>query len=94
MTKSLRKNVQLDNPAEESSSYFSTHDLACAGSLIVCGFELVSLNRSDPRKIKFIFRSEDKIRETVKKFWDGNLKVDAQGYFNAIKRLKNQIYSE
>ena len=73
---------------------FATHDLACAASLIVCGFELISLNRNDPRKIKFIFRSEEKIHETVKKFWDGNLKVDAQSYFNAVKRIKNQIYSE
>jgi hypothetical protein len=96
MNKSLREKPlsELEYiPLEENHKYFSTHDLGCAAALIVCGFELLSLDKEDPKKVKLIFRNKEGIHELITDFWNSNLRVDAQAYFNAIKRLKNQIYS-
>ncbi len=81
-------------PLPENDSYFYNHDLGLSAGLVVMGFELVSLDRSKPKKVRFIFQGKDGINEVVKHYWDSNLPVDAQTYFNAVKRLKNQIYSE
>ena len=77
----------------KSSEHFSTHDLACAAALIACGYKFECLDREDSRRAKFVFEGASGIELTIRKFWDGQLSVDAQGYFNVIKRLKNEIYS-
>jgi hypothetical protein len=95
MTKTLRKNEQEEvSSLDEAGKFFSSQELACAAALLVRGFEMSKLDKGDPRKVKFVFKGEKDIADTIKDFWDGRLPVDAQGYFNAIKRLKNQIYSE
>jgi len=95
MSKTLQKKMQGElDPLTEAEKYFATHDMACAAALIMRGFEMSSLDKGDPRKVKFVFKGSKGISDALKDFWDGRLLVDAQGYFNVIKRLKNMIYSE
>lgn len=81
-------------PLSESDKYFTTHDLGVAAALIVQGYELVSLDKGVPSKVKFIFRGAKGIGQCMQDFWDNKLQGNLQDYFNALKRLKNQIYSE
>ena len=79
--------------SNENNCEYTTTDLGLSAALLTVGFELVSLNKQNPNKVVFIFSRKTGIDKTIKSYWNGDLKVDAQGYFNAIKRLKNQIYS-
>lgn len=78
---------------DDQESYWATFDLGCAAALASIGFEIVSLDRANPSKIKFIFVRKSGLEDSIKDYWNFDLNVDAQTYFNSIKRLKNQIYS-
>lgn len=78
----------------DDNKYWSSHDLGCAAALVSLGFDLLALDKENPQKVKFIFKSAEDIEEVIKEYWDSGLQVDAQTYFNSLKRLKNQIYSE
>ena len=93
MKKQLPQKGEVGYVSEEDK-YFSTHDLALGSALIMRGYEMVTLDKGDPRKARFVFKGDKNISDTVKDFWDGRLPVDAQGYFNVIRRIKNQLYSE
>jgi hypothetical protein len=54
----------------------------------------MALNKENPQKVKFIFKSTEDIEEVIKEYWNRGLQVDAQTYFNSLKSIKNQIYSE
>jgi len=73
---------------------YKTFDLSCAAALISAGFELVSLNKTNPRKVQFIFNQEDCIEKVIDDYWTDKLKVNARTFFDNIKMLKNRIYSE
>ena len=73
---------------------YKTFDLSCAAALISTGFELVSLNKENPRKVQFIFDQEDSIKEVINDYWADKLLVNARTFFDNIKMLKNRIYSE
>jgi signal transduction protein with GAF and PtsI domain len=78
----------------DSNKYWSSHDLGCAAALVSLGFDLMALNKENPQKVKFIFKSTEDIEEVIKEYWNRGLQVDAQTYFNSLKSIKNQIYSE
>lgn len=88
MTKKLKGGQPEDYPQ------YLTFDLGAAASLITAGFQLVSLDKANPRKVQFIFRREIGIEKVVDDYWADRLKVKARAFFDNIKACKNRIYSE
>jgi hypothetical protein len=87
MTKKLINN--LNNPKD----YFTTFDLGCSAALISAGFELISLDKENPRKVLFIFKTKVGIEKAINDYFSDRLKVNARTLFNDIKLVKNRIYS-
>lgn len=73
---------------------FSTFDLAASAALLSAGFDLISLDKSNPRKVMFIFREQTGIQKVIEDYWANRLEVKARTFFDNIKMLKNRIYSE
>lgn len=97
MTKKLQNSQPEERqhvPLDDNDGYFYTYDLGCSSALISTGFELVSLEKSNPRKVQFIFRREVGIEKVVDEYWADRLEVKARAFFDNIKMLKNRIYSE
>ncbi len=97
MTRKTQKSVQLREytylPLDDTQNYFYSHDIGLVAFLLCQNFELVGLDKAVRNKVLFILRRDDEIEAEVKKYWDFKSSVDAQSYFNQIKRLKNQIFS-
>lgn len=72
---------------------YRSYDLGLASALVHVGFVLMELDRSNGRKVEFIFEKTPELEDAVSRFWSGKLSVDAQGYFEAIRSVKNRIYS-
>ncbi len=81
-------------PLDDSSNFFYSFDLGLATALITVGFSLVSLDRQNLRKVQFVFRRGDGMDEVVDAYWADSLEVKARKYFDALKMLKNRLYSE
>lgn len=80
-------------PLDDTKNYFYSHDIGLVGYLLCQSFELVGLDKAMKNKVLFILKRQDDIDAEIRKYWDFKSSVDAQGYFNQIKRLKNQIFS-
>ena len=76
-----------------NQNFFQTYDLGCAGALVSAGYHLKNLDKSQPRKAQFLFVKEESIEQSVEDYFSGNFQVDALAFFNALKNLKNRIYS-
>ena len=72
---------------------YRTYDLGLASALVHVGFVLRGLDRSNGRKVEFIFDKTPEFEDAVNRFWSGELLIDAQSYFEAIRSVKNRIYS-
>ncbi|MFA5386306.1 MAG: DUF5659 domain-containing protein [Candidatus Paceibacterota bacterium] len=94
MSKKLSKNGEQEYTPEDYTKYLSTFDLGAAASLVSAGFELVSLDKTNPRKVQFIFRRVIGIEKVVDDYWSDKLEVKARSFFDNVKMLKNRIYSE
>ncbi len=82
---------ELANDAEKL--LFFTSDLGCSATLISLGHELMHLDKSEPRKVKFIFKKVKGIEETVDNYWADKIEIKARSLIDNIRMLKNRIYS-
>ena len=89
------KNEKSEVMALNDPAYvWTTYDLGVSTALLCAGFELLALNRNNPRKVLFIFHREENIDETANAYFADQLKLNARAYFDQLKALKNRLYSE
>ena len=80
-------------PLDDTKNFFYSNDLGLVACLLCQKFEMVGMDKAIARKVLFILKKNEGINEAIKNYWDFKSPVDAQSYFNQIKRLKNQIFS-
>lgn len=73
---------------------WTTYDLGVSAALMCKDFELLALDKTNPRKALFIFRRADQIDEYADLYFSDRLEVKARSFFDAVKALKNRLYSE
>ena len=96
MTKKLQNDYPEEYqriPLEDYTHYCYLFDLGVSASLVTAGFELVSLDKTNPRKVQFIFKRGVGIEKVIDDYWADRLEVKARSYFDNIKMIKNRIYS-
>jgi len=72
---------------------FSTFDLGLASVLVTLNYELLELDKSNPKKIRFVFKRERNIEQVLDNYFNDRIKLPALSLFNNQKNLKNRIYS-
>ena len=72
---------------------FFTFDLGLASVLLTLKYELLELDRSYPKKIRFIFKRERNIEQIINDYFEDKIEVPAQSLLQNQKILKNRIYS-
>lgn len=81
MSKKIRNMV-------ESITIFDTDELPLAAALLVKGHELIAWHSiHESSSLLFHFEDSKRIRLDEKRFWDGNLYVDAMSYWAEIGNL-------
>lgn len=76
-----------------SRNEFSTFDLGLATVLVTLNYELLELDRSNPKKVRFVFKRERNIEQVMADYFNDKIKLPALTLFNNQKNLKNRIYS-
>lgn len=72
---------------------FSSYDLGLAAALCAVGFRLEGTKKNRGNKVLFLFEHSEKLVTDASAYWNGDLQVSSLAYFNALKNLKNQLYS-
>jgi len=74
------------------NKYFKTKDLSISAALLMSGIKLAEIDRED-KVFWFSFRDVNKCEALSKEYLFGKLLVNAREYDEAVKRLKNIIFS-
>lgn len=96
----MKKRLQNNEPRDlqyislEGDEVMSVSDLGCAAALETAGFALLTLDRENPRKVKFIFRREAGVEKVANDFWSDRLEQKSRSFWDNIKNLKNRLYAD
>lgn len=89
----IRKPITI-TMKRKSEEKWTTYDLGVAAALLCSGYELSSIDRTNPRRSLFVFRHSAKIDETANAYIADRLKLKARSFFDQLKALKNRLYGE
>jgi len=73
--------------------YYETSDLGLAASLVACGFEIANVDKSNPRRVVFVFEKTGELDQNIDLFWSNKLLLPATQLLEHIRQLKSRIYS-
>ena len=76
----------------KDNNLYSTSDLALAAAISLY-YPVITINKSNPKKVIFIFRKDRNLDLLVERYWKGDLKIEVKQYFSNLKLLKNRIYN-
>lgn len=76
-----------------NSNYNEISDLGLAASLTASGFVIRRVDKSNPRRVVFIFEQSDELEDTIERFWANKLSLPASTLLENIRVLKSRIYS-
>ncbi len=77
----------------KENDFYKTSDLALA-AVIFLFYPLEEIDNQNPRKAQFLFKKDAALDELIKNYWCGELKVEPQTYFNALRIIKARLYGE
>ncbi|MDP4010081.1 MAG: DUF5659 domain-containing protein [Candidatus Shapirobacteria bacterium] len=76
-----------------NEDYYKTSDLALVTALSLY-YPIESLETVDNRKIFFVFKKTQELENLIGMYWNSELKVEPQQFFNQLKVIKTRIYSQ
>lgn len=71
---------------------WTTYDLGVSTALLCEGFELLGIEKSNPKKALFTFKRTSNIDEVANSYFADKLEVHARSYADNLKALKNKLY--
>lgn len=71
---------------------YHTKDLAEAAAILAKGRRLLRLQPQEDYFL-FVFEDEKQCEEIANSFWSGELRVNAKGYADALRTLKDRIFA-
>ena len=77
----------------QEKDFYKTADLALT-AVVFLFYPLEAINKQNPRKAQFLFKQDAELDELIEKYWKGELKVEPQAYFNALRVIKARLYGE
>lgn len=78
----------------ENKNEFSLSDFYAAVFLRASGFDLIGINKSDPRRFNFIFTDKASRIKLLNDFFTGRAVVEPRQFVASIKELKSLMYSD
>jgi hypothetical protein len=75
-----------------NNNYNEVSDLGLAASLSASGFVIVNVDKSNPRRVVFVFDKSAELEETVELFWANKLLLPATTLLDHMRKLKTRIY--
>jgi len=86
--------MNIDNTIE----FYITSDINIAATLLVLGFKMVSLDPSNPSRVKFFFDPMEitentplNVEEVSREYWNSGISVNPRELFNVKRDLISRI---
>jgi len=87
---------ELSRKLNENTSinFFRTSDLPLVATLQLNGYQIDSLDRSNPSRVVFVIERNGTLDKLLQDYWARKLRVEPLGFFESLKSLKTRIYQQ
>lgn len=71
---------------------YRTHDLPTAAVLLHKQCKLLTIDRTEPHRVIFVFEQSPDLQQILQAYWSDTLMCPAQSLLTSLKRAKHILY--
>ena len=72
--------------------YFKTSDISLCNTLTTYGYNIESIDKTNPSKAEFLIKRDEKLDDLIQSYFARRLRVEPMAFFNNLKIIKTRIY--
>lgn len=76
----------------QQTNKFSTDSFVLASYLLCASFNLIGVNKDNPKRMIFIFEDSEKRMEAIELFFSYKARIEPNQFYSAQRNLKQLIY--
>ena len=76
------------------NNFYVTTDLGLAACLLTVGYPLDSFDRSDKKRVSFIFKRDERMDKILQQYFSRLLRIEPISFFLNQKSLKSYLYQD
>lgn len=76
---------------EMSIEVIKTSDFTLASTLLTLGFDVIGLDKTNPRRVIFIFRRTSDLETALASFRDNEVRINPKDFVYSQRELKDRI---
>lgn len=88
------RTLSTDENPQESDEVYTCFDLGLAAALVTSKHLLLEIDKTNPNKAMFVFAQDRELDESINRYWNDELMIDARTLVDNIKMLKTRLYSD
>ncbi|MBU0686773.1 MAG: hypothetical protein KKB81_02815 [Candidatus Margulisbacteria bacterium] len=73
--------------------YFKTSDISLCSALCCFGYQIETIDRSNPSKAIFSIKRDEQLDDLIKLYFAHQANVEPISFFNFLKEIKTRIYN-
>lgn len=71
-----------------------TSDFTLAATLLATGFDIMGLDKTNPKHVVFIYKRTSDLEVQVKKFWANEIKINPKDFVYSQREIRAMIHTE
>ena len=75
-----------------TKEFYKSSDFALVTTISLY-FPIVSVDKTDPKRVLFTFEQSKKLGKLLDLYWQGKVMIEPQQFFSQLKNIKTRIYS-
>lgn len=76
----------------KENNYITTNDIALATTICYFGGQIEDIDKTDPKRAKFIIKRSSHLDNVVRDYWAHSLQVEPSAFLNNLKEIKSRLY--
>ncbi len=81
------------NQVLKKKDFFRSSDLALVATLSIF-YPIEGVDRQDQNRAYFLFKRNEALDNLIQGYWRGELRMEPQSYFSALRAIKTRIYNK
>ena len=71
-----------------------TSDFTLASTLLALGYDIIGIDKTNPKRVVFYYSRTSDLEATIKKYWSDEIKLNPKDFVYAQREIRARIHTE
>jgi len=84
----------METMLKDEIDVIKTSDFTLASTLLCLGFDIIGIDKANPKRVVFYYRKTSDLEMVIQKFWAGEVVIKPQEFVYAQREIRARIHTD